>query len=227
MAILLNRTAAAFTFSCEKLLQCYGKIYFWTFTFKSVPIDDEYANEDWNALHTRMKWQWPNLRGLRVTELHRSHGIHYHALVNMRIPIERVKRLCLGNGKLYGYNRYLDFGRMSVDRVKDPENTIGYLAKYLRNGYGKDYQLYSGRRWGTIGGFKHIQCRDIEYWSPMHEVKEQMFKGVQVPYITVMMMAHYAKMWGGNWRDWPSECAMLVYRSAGDRWIKEMPDCPF
>jgi hypothetical protein len=200
MQHLLCRTAAAFTFSAERLFEIYKHVYFWTFTFVSVPIDDQYANEDWNLLHQRMKNVWPDLRGLKVIELHRSHGIHYHALVNMRIPIDRVKRLARGNGNLVGHNRYLDFGRMSVVRA-DP-GSIDYMCFYLNKQYRKTYECYGGRRWGTIGGFNATHCRDVIYESPSHTNREEMFGVRKIPYRAMLKLSGLSSAYG-HWKTWP------------------------
>jgi len=217
---LLNRAQTAFTMSAENLMKEYGKLYFWTFTFIDTPIDDTYANEDWHEFHVRLRWWFPNLRGLRVTELHRSHGIHYHALVNMRIPIDRVKRIARGTGRLSGERRYLDFGRMSV--TKCDLNTAHYLIKYFNKTYVKTYQLYSGRRWGTIGYRRgerwYVQCRDVKFETEALRNREEVFGGHQVSYATIMMIQHYTNLWG-HWRDWPAEHQALVQRQ-GDTWIR-------
>lgn len=227
MDFILGRSAAAFTLSAQRLLDVWGEMYFWTFTFKSVPINDEYANSDWNDFHSRLKWHFRNLRGLRVTELHRSHGIHYHALVNMRIPIDRVKRIARGTGRINGENRYLDFGRMEVDKVDDPEVTVAYLCKYLTKTYKDSYRMYHGRRWGTIGGFKHVQCRDIEYDTLNHRNRRWFFGDEQCSYATLMMMQHYSNLWGSV-VDWPIEYRQHIFQQKDTQraeWtkIKSMP----
>jgi len=216
---VMTRTAAAFTFSAERLFDEYQKIYFWTFTFIDVPINDELANDDWHTLHHRMRRVWPNLKGLKVTELHRSHGIHYHALVNMRIPIERVKRLARGSGALFGDKRYLDFGRMEVKRCD--RDAVAYLTSYLRKGYKAKYNVYAGRRWGTIGGFAATHCRDIVYDHLAIRNREAMFGGFQVSYSTILMIQHYTDVYG-HYQDWPEECQSLVWRQKGPGGVEWM-----
>lgn len=211
----MNRTQAAFTLSADTLFtEAHGKLYFWTFTFKSVPLSDQFANEDWAYLRKRLLREWPHLKGLRVTELHRSHGIHYHALVNMRIPIRRVMALAKGNGHLTGRNRYLDFGRMTVDEC-DP-GTVGYLCKYLRKGYVEKNRLYGGRRWGAFGDWQHSRGRDIVYDSAALRNRKEMFKDAAVGYGALMMIQHYTNLWG-HWAEWPKGCQMLVRMQKGNR----------
>ncbi len=112
---LRSKSVIAFEMSVEKLSEECEQLYFWSFTFKSVPIDDAYAMADWNTLNTRLHWRYPDLRGLRVCELHKSHGIHFHCIVNQWINVNEVRRIIRGNGMLTGRNRYLDFGRFEAN----------------------------------------------------------------------------------------------------------------
>jgi len=226
---VLSRTAGAFWLSAEKLFTENDKIYFWTFTFNNVPMDDRSAMEDWRELHGRLRnifrfrvggrggFDIDTLNGLRVAELHRSHGLHFHCLVNQRIPLERVKRLCRGNGLPYGKNRYLDFGRMSVDACN--EDTVDYLCKYLTSTYRKTYQIYGGRRWGTIGGFKHVGVRDVVYDTPWHRSRDWLFRDQKCSYSTSMMIGHYTALWGDA-KDWPPEYRGLVWMQR--RWKRAL-----
>lgn len=204
---ILNRTAGAFTFSAERLAQQCQELYFWTFTFKQVPLDDETGMQDWVALHNRMKHHFPWMQGLRVVELHRSHGIHFHALINGRIPIRRLFRMIYGSGHLVGYNRKLDFGRMTVDRCD--LQTISYMAKYLSKQYKKEHNFSGRRRWGTIGGFAATRCRDIEYDSPTHRNRVLAFGDAKVDYASFLMLSHYSLLWG-EYADWPVDAKMKL-----------------
>jgi len=217
--MLLSKTSGAFTFSAEKLFQQFGRIYFWTFTFISVPLDDQTAMEDWNVLHQRLKHHWPSIKGLRVCELHRSHGIHFHVLVNKRIPIKRMKQIFRGSWRLVGYNRYLDFGRVSV--TKCDATTIAYMCKYLTKDYRKRNGFGHRRRWGTIGGFKATRVRDIVYDTPELRNRDRLFGNAKCSYATLMMIRHYTTMWG-KVKDWPPEHRALVMRQRmanGGEWM--------
>jgi len=204
---LLSRTAAAFTFTCERLAREYRKLYFWTFTFKSVPLNDEEAMEEWNMLNRRLQYHFEWIRGVRVCELHKSHGIHFHAIVNGRIPIRRLQEIIVGRRHLTGHNRYLDFGRMSVTRCDT--GTIGYMAKYLCKQYRADNNFGHRRRWGTIGGFNPCRCIDVEYVSPWHKNKYHAFGRARIDYATCLMLSHYTTLWGA-WHDWPVEYKMRL-----------------
>jgi len=217
---LLTKTAAAFTFSAEKLFREYGCIYFWTFTFIDVPINDDYAMEEWHLLHLRLRTHFPGIKGLRVCELHRSHGIHFHVLLNRRIAIERMKLLFGGSGNLIGHNRYLDFGRVSVKKCD--KSTIGYLCKYLTKAYRDSNNFGRRRRWGTIGGFKPVRVRDIIYDTPATRNRELIFGTAKCRFATFIMIQHYSHLWGAL-EHWPAEYRALVEKQTGPQntdWMK-------
>jgi len=208
---LLNRTSAAFNFTCERLVERTPQPYFWTFTFKKVPIDDSTAMGDWHTLHARLGWHFKWMQGVRVAELHRSHGIHFHAILNSRIPIRRIREIIYGSGRVNGPNRYLDFGRMSV--TKCDAGSIGYMAKYLTKDYRRENNFWGRRRWGTIGGFAGTKCADVEYDTPMQRSKTALFGKSKVDYATVMLIGHYSQMWGDA-PNWPMEYQMRVVNFA-------------
>jgi len=221
--MLLSRTAAAFRFTADRLARESKELYFWTWTFKKVPINDEYAMMDFAAFRLRLYHHFPFLRGVRVCELHRSHGIHFHAVVNDRIPIDRMKRIMRGSGRLNGDNRYLDFGRMSV--TKCDAGTIGYLAKYLTKQYRKQHNFAGRRRWGTMGGLQPIRCRDILYSTPFHRNMEDIFMGRKTDYVTMLLVSHYSTMWGSV-TEWPAHLKLQVMnfntqRRIGEKGISE------
>lgn len=209
MAHLLSRSVAAYTFTAERLAAESEKLYFWTFTFKSVPITDEMAMQDWADLMKRLTYYYPMLKGIRVVELHQSHGIHFHCIVNYRIQIDRLRSIFRGNGCLVGgpRTRYLDFGRLSVTRC-DPQ-TILYLSKYMTKQYRDENNFGRRRRWGTIGGLRATRCKDIEYDSPFHQSKQQMFPKVKINYVTMLLLSHYTTLWG-HVDDWPREYVLRV-----------------
>ena len=158
----MNRSEAAFRLSFRRLALQYPKLYHWTFTFIKT-------QNDWlcPACFEGFKQQLQRahfglLRGLRVTELHLIHGIHFHVILNERVSVHLVRRLA----KKWG------FGRVQVQQVD--EGTEGYLAKYLC----KTAPRFFGRmrRWSPIGG---ALCRvsDVRVSSPsarfLHRVKRQ------------------------------------------------------
>jgi len=186
----LNRSCLAFTFSCEKLALYNDKLYFWTWTFRQVPYNDDWAMWQYKQFIRKIQDEFPLIKGIRITELHRSHGIHFHALANERIPIERVKRIGWPHG----------FGRMSVERAD--VGSITYLAKYLTKQYRSENQFGSRRRWGTIGGFQPSRCRDIAYDTPCSRNHAAMFGAEQTDTWTAMLGRSYSDTWGECWQ-WP------------------------
>jgi len=103
------------------------------------------------------------------------------------------------------------------------EDTILYLCKYLGKQYSGEHKLYSGRRWGTIGGFKHIQARDVQYDSLNHRNRRWLFGDTQCSYATLLMCQHYTTLWG-EVQEWPAAARALVWRqrtARGAEWMNE------
>jgi hypothetical protein len=153
----MTRSNAAFTFSCETLFRQYEKVYFWTFTCVEVHSDWRYG-PIFHAFFRELQHIYGEIiQGIRVYELHKNHGIHWHCLLSYRISVRDVLRI----GKKYG------IGRVSVT-VAD-RGAIGYMAKYL----GKDKERLKGlSKWRPLGGFQGTKCKDIVIESPYHlEIK--------------------------------------------------------
>jgi len=205
----MTKTQYAFTFSCEELFRQFENIYFWTFTFKSVPLDDSYAMEDWHVLVSRLVHYFPQMVGIRCTELHRSHGIHFHCFVNCRIPIDLMQKIIHGTGNIVGHNRYLDFGRLSVKKCDKSPESVAYLACYLTKQYREDNWFGKRRRWGAMGGFNVTRCRDIVYESTATRNRTEIFGDMQCSYTALMMVTRFSNLWGPV-KDWPQSDVGLV-----------------
>ena len=93
----------------------------WTFTFAAV-LDVKATRKRWNHLLTLLKRRWPKLAGLRVFELHKSHGLHVHLVTNRWIDVNVARELAFMAG----------WGRIHVMRI--PPERASYLAKYLSKG---------------------------------------------------------------------------------------------
>ncbi len=197
---LVSKSTAAYYMTCEKLFRESKAVYFWTFTFKEVLPDWWYA-ASWRVLmrdlgnRYRMPapYRFPTFRGVRVLEPHASHGLHYHALIDQRIPIDLMQKLAAKVG----------MGWMWV--VKCDVATVHYLAKYLAKGQRDKVKFYAKmHRWGTIGGFQGTRVRDIEINSPaantMRYFAAEM--GGQLPYHVACITYVWARTWGELW-DWP------------------------
>lgn len=160
---MYTKSKAAFIMTCNRMFDNWEDIYFWTFTFKDV-YEDSRVMKFWadfsNALCRKMGNM---LLGVRVVEVHPGgHGLHFHALLNQRVPMWLVRRV--------GYR----FGIGICWVEKCDRGTAFYLAKYLS----KEHQLAPGaRHWGTIGGFEACRVRDIEVDSILtHNVRAMQYE---------------------------------------------------
>lgn len=152
-----SRSEAAFRFSAAKLFEVYGEIYFWTFTFRDVMPDWWYANTWSRFVRQLCDLYGGTLHGLKVIELHQSHGIHYHALLNKRVWVGEVRRIA----KRYG------IGHVDVERAD--RGSIAYLAKYVSKQFKGERKFFSGcSRWGTVGGFRGVKCKSVVIDSVYH-----------------------------------------------------------
>jgi len=120
----MTKTRAAFTLSARQLCEKYPRLYFWTVTFCTLKSDWE-ASARFSAFlnHLREVVGRTGWGGLRVVELHKEHGVHYHLLVTERLAVDLVRKV----GRCHG------IGRVQVGRVweHEYEEAINYLAKYL------------------------------------------------------------------------------------------------
>jgi len=131
--ILMNKSRQAFLFSTQTL----GKhsLYMWTFTFAEV-LDIKDTRKRWNYLLTLLRRRWPDLCGLRVFELHQSHGLHVHLVTNRFIDVNEARKLSNKAG----------WGRIHVARISTEKSV--YLAKYLpidQRGADLFFQVISAR----------------------------------------------------------------------------------
>jgi hypothetical protein len=131
------------------------------------------------------------LQGLRVTELHASHGVHFHAIINTRVPITEMNRLARRHG----------FGRMSVKEAD--RSSVTYLSKYLTKSFMADNPSFAGRRrWGPIGGFKGTKCKDLKYDTEFHRNKKKLFSGRQISFQQIKTLAWFSDSFG-EFDNWP------------------------
>jgi hypothetical protein len=149
----VSKSHAAFLMTVRQLFTDYPKIYFWTFTFKAVYHDWQYSGL-WARIIKEVAYHYRGegfFCGVRVLEAHKEHGLHYHALLNVRIPVEMVRRI----GERWG------LGRIHVQRAT-PESAF-YLGKYLTK---DETKLYRGiARWATVGGYCGVKVKDVELRS--------------------------------------------------------------
>lgn len=189
--MLPSRTSFAFIASAEMLFRKNERIYFWTFTFRQVPRNDVWAMWAWKRFMQAFQKEFPLHKGVRVCELHKSHGIHFHALITARIPIRRLQALAYPFG----------FGVMWVDTCD--EGTANYLAKYLTKSYREENHFDRGRRrWGAIGGFKPCRNKDVVYETEQTKNHQKLYGKKQITFAQAILLGGYTKMWG-ELSDWP------------------------
>lgn len=155
----------------------------------------------WNELMVYMRDHNRLIKGVRVVEVHPgtnlhklSHGLHFHMLVNQRIPIHWLKRKA---GKL-------DFGIIDVDGPVQIEQAL-YLGKYLT----KDQPMLAkgSRRWGSINWPECNQVRDCKIESEFHRnIAEVQYhaKLNQLTPDTIHSIFVNTRL-HGKFKDWPVE----------------------
>jgi len=186
-------------------------VYFWTFTFVKVHNEWDYSRL-WKLFVQGLEYAHGNrasrgrLLGLRVVEPHEQHGLHYHALLNVRLSLHIVRRV----GARFG------IGRVHVDRVPSSDAPIVamYLAKYLAKR--KEFATRI-RSWGAIGGFLVCRGKDVEIDSPYSRVREALVGSAKLSYSTSSYLYHMARLRGDVSKWLPLERAQVsgVLRKEG------------
>jgi len=149
----MTKSKAAFTFATQTL----GKetLFLWTFTFREV-LDIKATRKRWNHLLTLLKQRWPKLCGLRVFELHESHGLHVHLLTNSWIDVNAARILAHQAG----------WGRIHVTRM--PAEHAGYVGKYLSKERPPCFKHW--RLWAGFGAWDFTRAKDVFYDSPFSRI---------------------------------------------------------
>lgn len=174
----MTKSEAAFRLSAAKLFEESRDVFFWTITFREVHCDWQYStmwNRFWLEFTDKTNYF---LSGIRVTEFHSSHGIHFHLLCNRRLPVQVVRRF----GRRWG------IGRVHVAKVRnraelgdDVERMVGYMAKYLTKD-GRSQFHTAMRKWSCFGGFEGVKVRNIEVDCEFNRMFDEARKGRQVGY---------------------------------------------
>lgn len=149
----MKKTKAAYLFATQTL----GKdsLYMWTLTFKQV-LDIKATRKRWNYLLTLIKRRWPQLCGLRVFEMHKSHGLHVHLVTNRFIDVNEMRLLAIKAG----------WGRIHVKRI--PAERAVYLAKYLSKD--RPECLKGWRLWAGFGNWDWTRVKDVVFDSPFSRI---------------------------------------------------------
>lgn len=142
----MTSSEAAFLFSTQTLGK--QKHYLWTFTFAEL-LRVKDTRKRWHYLLTLILRQWSDLQGLRVFELHKTHGLHVHMLTNQRIDVNAARVLAEKAG----------WGRIHVTHM--PPEHGGYLAKYLSKE--RPECLKRWRLWAAFGeGWEPTRVKDVK-----------------------------------------------------------------
>lgn len=131
----MKKTQVAFQMSTERLAE-RGRLYFWTFTFAET-LDIIEARTRWNHFLTLMRRRWPKMCGLRVFELHKSHGLHVHLVTDGFLDVNQARSMATRAG----------WGRIHVKRI--PAHKAGYLGKYLSKERPECFKRW--RLWAAFG----------------------------------------------------------------------------
>lgn len=185
------KTSLAFQMSADRIFAYCNEVYFWTFTFRQVPRNDDWAMWQWANLMRAFKTRFPLHKGVRVVELHEKHGIHYHALINRRIAMDVIRRIAYPFG----------FGVMWVEQCDN--GTAGYLAKYLTKSYRAENHFTKGRRrWGNIGRWDNCKVRDLVMETSFTRSKSTLYGEKQISFGLALVLGSWVKLWG-EVDEWP------------------------
>jgi len=185
-------------FSVQALWDSSFEVYHWTFTFCEV-LNDWRAMEAWRLLLRDLHNVWPLARGIRVVEVHPGgHGLHFHVLLNRRLPVRLVRALA---------GRY-GFGRIHVKRVKHARRAAEYLGKYLSKPSGL---RVAARRWQCILGFKGSRVNRIRVDSPTMDVVRAFVKlGRNRSERYILARWGFLHSYGGDTRSCQKTAARLI-----------------
>jgi len=205
------KSKLAFQMSVENLFRDNSKVYMWTLTFTKAKGDD-HALYCWNQVSKKIQDHFPACRGLRVTERHPgevlfgdlelSHGLHFHLLVNLRLPIHWLDRV----GRKWGFG-------FKFARHVSLEDAL-YCGKYLSKTDGKELKK-GGRKWGSIGGYKAVRVNDIEINSPFHRNFRLIQKRCRITQVTpdVLHSIYLNTELHGPLENWPNQLIQYGGRS--------------
>lgn len=154
------------------------------------------------------------LRGVRVIECHKEHGVHYHALVNQRIPVWLVRR----------WAKRCGIGRVQVKKANS--GSIDYLAKYLSKQWQQENGSFKGQtRWGTIGGFRGVKVRDVEVCSRYMDRLEIAKDVLNVRKVPFLLAAQLKERWTASDDQVEEACKRyLVQGSINCLWTEKRDD---
>ncbi|WP_217469385.1 hypothetical protein, partial [Staphylococcus aureus] len=130
----------------------------WTFTFEQVHCAWHYPRI-WNKFCIDWRTVVPeDCGGVRVVQMHKRHGFHYHCLITHYIDARRMWRLCRKHG----------MGMIDVQLVRDPVESKNYLSRYLTDENREQNKFpIRLRRWGGLFSYPCVNVADLvsTYWN--------------------------------------------------------------
>jgi hypothetical protein len=155
----MTKTQSAFLLSVQRLGRhnpCRpDQLYMWTFTLPTV-VSVRDAKSMWNLLLTLLRQRYPRLRGLRVFEMHDSHGLHVHLLTCFWLDVNQVRAIAVQAG----------WGRINAMRMPVAE-AGGYLSKYFHR---REPCLKGWRLWDGFGDWEWTKVKDVIIDSPFSRI---------------------------------------------------------
>lgn len=152
IALLPQRSTAAFRMSCEELFERNRKVFFWTFTWPDAMPHWCYSRS-WERFIDclRRRYTSNEFQALRVWEKHpQGHGLHVHMLCNERLGVNMVRRIAVHFG----------LGRVLHARRARHADSL-YMSKYLS----KDLGVTGLRMWAKIGKWQHCPKNELKFDS--------------------------------------------------------------
>ena len=155
----------------------------WTFTFSTLYADWECSQRFSDFLRSLRQRNWcpADVGGVKVAELHKEHGVHFHCLVNRRLPVDYVRKLW----RKYGGGR-LHVCVADIGAAK-------YLSKYLSKAKEKPFTESGGhcRAWASFGEVKKTRVSDLVNESP-----EWVFRrNEKLPWLGFHLEFHLRECW--------------------------------
>ncbi len=155
----MTKSRAAFLLSLQQLSRRHGhrpdELYLWTFTLPAVMSIKE-AKAMWNNLLTQLHERWPLLRGIRVFELHDTHGLHVHLVTSGWMFVGDVRVIA----------EQVGWGRINVRTI--PVAAAGnYLSKKFNR---REPCLRGWRLWESIGDWVSTKVKDVVVDSPFTRI---------------------------------------------------------
>ena len=146
----MTKSKSAFLLSLQQLARCHslrpGELYLWTFTLPTAMSVKE-AKAMWNNLLTQLHQRWPRLLGIRVFELHDTHGLHVHLVTSGWMFVGDVRVIAEKAG----------WGRIHV-KIMQAAAAGPYLSKSFHR---REQCLKGWRLWEGIGDWTWSTVKNI------------------------------------------------------------------